>query len=122
MTTDLKPIAIYYEHPDWFRPLFAELKRRGTSYLAIDAGRHQYDPAETEPEHALLFNRMSPSAYLRGNGQSIFYTLNYLETSGTPRGSSNPTVVMLSVSRFQSSPTVSAQFFGTVLSPRASDQ
>jgi glutathione synthase/RimK-type ligase-like ATP-grasp enzyme len=79
MTTDLKPIAIYYEHPDWFRPLFAELKRRGTSYLAIDAGRHQYDPAETEPEHALLFNRMSPSAYLRGNGQSIFYTLNYLE-------------------------------------------
>ena len=79
MTTDQKPIAIYYEHPDWFRPLFGELERRGTPYVAIEAGRHQYDPVETEPEYALLFNRMSPSAYLRGNGQSIFYTLNYLE-------------------------------------------
>jgi hypothetical protein len=79
MTTEPKPIAIYYEHPDWFRPLFAELDRRGTPYLAIEARRHQYDPAETEQKYALLFNRMSPSAYLRGNGQSIFYTLNYLE-------------------------------------------
>jgi biotin carboxylase len=79
MTTEPKPIAIYYEHPDWFRPLFAELERRGTRYLAIEAGRHQYDPNESESEYSLLFNRMSPSAYLRGNGQSIFYTLNYLE-------------------------------------------
>jgi hypothetical protein len=79
MTAVPKPIAIYYEHPDWFRPLFAELERRSTPYVTIEAGRHQYDPSETEPEHALLFNRMSPSAYLRGNGQSIFYTLNYLE-------------------------------------------
>lgn len=23
------PIAIYYEHPDWFKPLFAELEKRG---------------------------------------------------------------------------------------------
>ena len=28
MTAEAKPIAIYYEHPDWFRPLFAELDRR----------------------------------------------------------------------------------------------
>ena len=24
-----KPIGIYHEHPDWFRPLFQELDRRG---------------------------------------------------------------------------------------------
>ena len=24
-----KPIAVYHEHPDWFRPLFAEPDRRG---------------------------------------------------------------------------------------------
>jgi len=24
-----KPIAIYYEHPDWFRPLFQQLDERG---------------------------------------------------------------------------------------------
>ncbi|HEU4711640.1 MAG TPA: hypothetical protein VFS76_08755 [Pyrinomonadaceae bacterium] len=74
-----KPIAVYYEHPDWFRLLFAELDRRDIPYLPIAADRHQYDPAETEVEFALLFNRMSPSAYLRDHGQGIFYTLNYLE-------------------------------------------
>ena len=78
MTIEIKPIAIFYEHPDWFRLLFAELDLRGTPYLAIEAARHQYDPDEIETEFALLFNRMSPSAYLRGNGQGIFYTLNYL--------------------------------------------
>jgi RimK-like ATP-grasp domain len=79
MTTEPKPIAIYYEHPDWFRLLFAELDRRGTPYLAVEAASHSYDPEESESEFALLFNRMSPSAYLRGHGQGIFYTLNYLE-------------------------------------------
>ncbi len=72
------PLAIYYEHPDWFRPLFAELDRRGTNYVALDARRHSYDPAQTEPEYAVLFNRMSPSAYLRSDHPGIFYTLGYL--------------------------------------------
>jgi RimK-like ATP-grasp domain len=79
MNSEPKPIAIYYEHPDWFRPLFAELERRGTAHVRVEAGRHQYDTSETESEYSLLFNRMSPSAYLRGNGQGIFYTLNYLK-------------------------------------------
>src|SRR5260370_26417397 len=79
MTTEAKPIAIYYEHPDWFRPLFAELERRGTPYLAIDAAHHQYDPDNTESEYSLLFNRMSPSAYLRGHAQGIFHTLHHPE-------------------------------------------
>ena len=78
MTTNAKPIAIYYEHPDWFRPLFSELDRRGTSYVAINAVPHHYDPDETESHYSLFFNRMSPSAYLRGHGNGIFYTLNYL--------------------------------------------
>ncbi len=79
MTFKTKPIAIFYEHPDWFRLLFKELDRRALPYLAIEAAHHQYDPDATDTEFALLFNRMSPSAYLRGNGQGIFYTLNYLE-------------------------------------------
>ncbi|MBI4420723.1 MAG: hypothetical protein HY560_07850 [Gemmatimonadetes bacterium] len=72
-----RPIAIYYEHPDWFRPLFAELDRRGTPYLKLHAASHRFDPAD-EPRYSLLFNRMSPSAWLRGNGDAIFYTLQYL--------------------------------------------
>jgi len=73
-----KPLAIYYEHPDWFRPLFAELDRRGLPHVRLDARRFSYDPAETESEFGLVFNRMSPSAYLRGAGHGIFFTLGYL--------------------------------------------
>ena len=72
------PIAIYYEHPDWFRPLFAELDRRGTEYVRLDARRHSYDPAQAEREYGVLFNRMSPSAHLRSAHPGIFYTLSYL--------------------------------------------
>src|SRR6202162_3047319 len=32
----------------------------------------------TNHEYSLLFNRMSPSAWQRGLGHGIFYTLNYL--------------------------------------------
>jgi len=79
-------LAIYYEHPDWFRPLFAELDRRGVPYARLDATRHLFDPGEKEASYAVVFNRMSPSAYLRGHGQGIFYTLqylNHLENLGT---------------------------------------
>ena len=83
---DSKTLAIYYEHPDWFRPLFAELDRRAVPYVPLDATRHSYDPSETETPYAVVFNRMSPSAYLRGHGHGIFYTLqylNHLENLGT---------------------------------------
>jgi hypothetical protein len=73
-----KPIAIYYEHPDWFRPLFEQLDERSVPWLKIDARHHYYDVASPEREYSLLFNRMSPSAWQRGLGHGIFYTLNYL--------------------------------------------
>jgi len=74
----IKPIAIYHEHPDWFRPLFAELDRRSIPYERLDAATHSYDPAETSVPWSLVFNRTSPSAYLRGHGQATFYTLDWL--------------------------------------------
>jgi len=73
-----KPIAIYYEHPDWFRPLFQQLDERGVNWLKIDARHHYYEAASPECEYSLLFNRMSPSAWQRGLTHGIFYTLNYL--------------------------------------------
>jgi hypothetical protein len=73
-----KPIGIYYEHPDWFKPLFAELDSRGIAYERIDAAHHLYNPSETESPYALVVNRMSSSAYLRGNGQGIFHTAGFL--------------------------------------------
>ena len=74
------PLAIYHEHPDWFKPLFAELDRRGLTYDRLDAASHEYDPAETAEDipYSLVFNRASPSAYLRGHAQATFYTLHWL--------------------------------------------
>jgi hypothetical protein len=72
------PLAVYYEHPEWFRPLFAELDRRSIQYLRIDAGCHRYDATATDSKYGLFFNRMSASAYLRGNAQGIFFTRDYL--------------------------------------------
>jgi glutathione synthase/RimK-type ligase-like ATP-grasp enzyme len=82
-----KPIAIYHEHPSWFDRLFAELDRRGTPYVRIDAAAHRYDPSEREVPYSLVFNRASPSAYLRGHGQVTFHTLHWLrhlERLGVP--------------------------------------
>ena len=75
-----KSLAIYHEHPDWFKPLFAELERRGIPYERLDAASHSYDPSEGAEDipYSLVFNRASPSAYLRGHAQSTFYTLHWL--------------------------------------------
>jgi hypothetical protein len=81
MKTERRPIAVYYEHPEWFRPLFAELDKRGVPYVRVDASRHSYDPSNTRDaggRYALVFNRMSASAYLRGHGNALFYTRGYL--------------------------------------------
>ena len=77
--TSIKPIAIYHEHPDWFKPLFAELDRRGIPFVRLDAAAHSWDPAENESPYSLVVNRASPSAYLRGNAQSTFHTLHWLK-------------------------------------------
>lgn len=74
------PIAIYYEQPHWFKPLFAELDRRGTPYVKLFAPDHIYDPSDQpELKYSLVFNRMSPSAWNRDHGDGIFYTLGFLE-------------------------------------------
>jgi hypothetical protein len=71
-------LGILYEHPDWYRPLFTELDRRGVQYDALHADAHTYDPSESDSPYAVVFNRMSPSAWMRGRSHLIFYTLQYL--------------------------------------------
>ncbi len=74
-----RPIAIYHEHPRWFLPLFAELNRRGIPYERLDAARHHFEFSPNgDRQYGLVFNRMSPSAWTRGNAHAIFYTLSYL--------------------------------------------
>jgi glutathione synthase/RimK-type ligase-like ATP-grasp enzyme len=73
-----QPLAIYHEHPHWFAPLFAQLEHRQLPYERLDAAAHTFDPSELSTPYSLVFNRASPSAYLRGHAQSIFYTLHWL--------------------------------------------
>jgi hypothetical protein len=71
--------AILYEHPEWFRPLFAALDRRGVEFEPIDMTSHRFDPTDDAGSHELVVNRMSPSAGTRGNGRAVTHTLHYLE-------------------------------------------
>lgn len=83
----MKPIAIFYEHDDWFKPLFQELDKRGLPYEKINSVSHNFAIDADFSAYSLVFNRTSPSAYLRGHQQSIFYTLDWLaavEAAGVP--------------------------------------
>ena len=86
-------LGILYEHPEWFGPLFAELDRRGVQYDRILATDLNFNPAAPASpggdgsSYALVLNRMSPSAYVRGHGHAIFASLAYLrhlEILGVP--------------------------------------
>ena len=82
-----RPIAILYEHPAWFTPLFAELDRRGAPYEKLHVPTHDFDPSDRDARYGLVVNRMSPSAWLRGASSALFFTfdyLAYLDEVGTP--------------------------------------
>ncbi len=83
----MKPIAIFFEHPDWFKPLFAELDRRQIPYVKLQADQHSFPLSAQDLPYSLVFNRASPSAYLREHGQTTFYTQDWLrqvESLGVP--------------------------------------
>ncbi len=80
-------LGVLYEHPEWFRPLFAALDGRGLPYVPIAAHEHSFDPAARTVPFDLLVNRVSPSSYLRGHTSAIFYArayLAYTEMLGVP--------------------------------------
>jgi len=47
-------LAIFYEHPEWFTALFAELERRGVAYDRLLAHEHRFDPAERQCPDAVV--------------------------------------------------------------------
>src|SRR5206468_8758589 len=58
-------LAVLYEHPQWFQPLFAALERRGMSYLPIALSDHRFDPARREAPAPLILSRVAQSSFLR---------------------------------------------------------
>jgi hypothetical protein len=75
----LRPrIGILHEHPDWFRPLFDELDRRGLAHVRIHPSALMDDPAALPLDLDLVFNRMSPSGFLRGLHPEVAATAVWL--------------------------------------------
>ena len=66
-------LAILYEHPEWFKPLFAALDRRGVAYEAIRLTDHHFDPADRSVPAPVVLSRVAMSGFLREPEHGIFY-------------------------------------------------
>ena len=67
-------LLVLYEHPEWFRPMWAALDRRGVEYAAVTLDDHLFDPADPTLPAPVVFNRLAMSAFLRAGEHAIFYT------------------------------------------------
>jgi glutathione synthase/RimK-type ligase-like ATP-grasp enzyme len=77
-------VVVLFEHPEWQKPLFAALERRGIRFGKFDLKRAAFDPAAM-PDAPLYFNQASPSAYVRGNARAVplaFALMRSLELGG----------------------------------------
>jgi len=67
-------LAVFYEHPAWFVPLFAALDARGIDYVRIGIEGHSFDPARSPPPARVILSRLAMSSFLRSPDHAIFYT------------------------------------------------
>ena len=72
-------LIVIHEHPEWQKPLFAALEKRGVSYAAFDLKQAAFSNVES-PAAKLYFNQASPSAYVRGNTRAVPLALAYMRT------------------------------------------
>jgi glutathione synthase/RimK-type ligase-like ATP-grasp enzyme len=72
-------LAVLFEHPEWQKPLWTALDRRGVDYIAVDLKRAAFDP-EAVPDAPLYFNQASPSAYVRGNTRAVPLALSLMRS------------------------------------------
>ena len=72
-------LAILFEHPRWFEPLFDALERRGIPAAKVDARSLLYDPASPVLPGELIFNRVAMSAPQRDPEHGIFHAMAALD-------------------------------------------
>jgi hypothetical protein len=75
----MSDLVVLHEHPEWQKPLFAALDRRGVSFEAFDLTRAAFSNLD-HPSARLYFNQASPSAYVRGNTRAVPLALAYMRT------------------------------------------
>ena len=68
-------LAVFYEHPAWFTPLFKVLDQRGISWMPLRIQDHLFDPQVLSVPAPVVFNRLAMSSFLRQNEHAIFYSL-----------------------------------------------
>ena len=68
-------LAVFYEHPQWFAPLFRELDRRGVDWTPIAIQDHTFDPGDHHPPAPVILNRLAMSSFLRQPEHALFYSL-----------------------------------------------
>jgi hypothetical protein len=78
LQSPLKPIAVFYEHPEWFKPLFAELERRDVPHEKLLVQDHWYDPAERVCPYSLVVNRVSAYPSEASHPEIVLYVKQYL--------------------------------------------
>jgi hypothetical protein len=71
-------LALLYEHPAWFVPLFDALDRRGIEHLALRPDGH-FDPADRVAPARVVFNRIAMSSFLRSDEHPIFHSIALLD-------------------------------------------
>jgi hypothetical protein len=79
MRTSPPDLVVLHEHPEWQKPLFTALERRGVQFAAFDVTRAAFDNIEP-PRARLYFNQASPSAYIRGHARAVPLALAWMRT------------------------------------------
>lgn len=74
----MNDLAVLYEHPEWFKPLFAILDARGVDALHLRPDGH-WDPADPSPPARVVFNRIAMSSFLRTTEHPIFHAAALLD-------------------------------------------
>jgi glutathione synthase/RimK-type ligase-like ATP-grasp enzyme len=72
-------LIVIHEHPEWQKPLFAALERRGVRFEPFNVTHAAFTNSEP-PRARLYFNQASPSAYIRGNTRAVPLALAYMRT------------------------------------------
>jgi glutathione synthase/RimK-type ligase-like ATP-grasp enzyme len=72
-------LVVLYEHPEWQKPLFAALEKRGVEFRAFDLVSAAFSSAD-DPLARLYFNQASPSAYVRNHTRAVPLALAYMRT------------------------------------------
>ena len=79
MSKPVPDLVVVHEHPEWQKPLFAALERRGIAFEAFNVAATAFANHEA-PQARLYFNQASPSAYVRGNARAVPLALAYMRS------------------------------------------